>query len=137
MGVGSFVFSQGVVSAIPILKNPAYLTGPVSPKLVSAIKKVVPLLFLGIVRLIMVKGTEYPVRHHCRLLISFISSPFSGTRDRVRDPLELLFHSGAPSGVANSTAPCDHPPADLIVGVRNSLVYVQHKNQVYLKLTLP
>lgn len=122
MGVGSFVFSQGVVSAIPILKNPAYLTDPVSPKLVTAIKKVVPLLFLGIVRLIMVKGTEYPVRLLSRLLISFILSPFSGTRVRVRDPLELLFYSSAPSRVANSTAPCDHPPADLIVGVHNSLV---------------
>ena len=61
LGVGSFVFSQGVVSAIPILKNPAYLTGPVTPKIVTTTKKIIPLLLLGLVRVITVKGTEYPV----------------------------------------------------------------------------
>ncbi len=29
LGVGAFVFSQGVISAIPLVKNPAYLASPV------------------------------------------------------------------------------------------------------------
>ncbi|KAH8112762.1 GWT1-domain-containing protein [Phellopilus nigrolimitatus] len=60
LGVGSFVFSQGVVSAIPILKDPVYLIAPASPKLATVIKKVLPIFFLGIIRVITVKGTEYP-----------------------------------------------------------------------------
>lgn len=61
LGVGSFVFSQGVVSAIPVLKDPSYVTASSIPKLITAVKKVLPLLFLGIVRIISIKGTEYPV----------------------------------------------------------------------------
>lgn len=60
IGVGSFVFSQGVVSAIPLLKNPAYLTHPFLPKLISTLKKTSPLLILGLIRVVAVKGTEYP-----------------------------------------------------------------------------
>lgn len=60
--MGSFVFSQGLVSAIPILKNQGYLSAPVLPKLVQVTRKVLPLLALGLVRVILVKGTEYPVR---------------------------------------------------------------------------
>ena len=65
LGVGSFVFSQGVVSAIPILKDPVYLSSSPAPKILRTIKKTLPLIFLGIVRVIMVKGVEYPVRPHC------------------------------------------------------------------------
>lgn len=61
LGVGSFVFSQGVVSALPILKDPTYLVAAVPPKLITAVKKVLPLLFLGVARVVSVKGTEYPV----------------------------------------------------------------------------
>ena len=64
LGVGSFVFSQGVVSAIPILKDPVYLSSSPAPKILRTIKKTLPLIFLGIVRVIMVKGVEYPVRPH-------------------------------------------------------------------------
>ncbi|KAF8912517.1 GWT1-domain-containing protein [Mucidula mucida] len=60
LGVGSFVFSQGVVSAIPVLKNPAYLASPFLPKLFATTKKVLPLLALGLLRIVLVKGTEYP-----------------------------------------------------------------------------
>ncbi|KLO07820.1 GWT1-domain-containing protein [Schizopora paradoxa] len=60
IGVGSFVFSQGVVSAIPILKDPQRLAMPVVPKILSVSKKVLPLVVLGIMRLISVKGTDYP-----------------------------------------------------------------------------
>lgn len=60
IGVGSFIFSQGVVSAIPLLKDPQRLTMPVFPKVISVFKKVLPLFVLGIIRLISVKGTDYP-----------------------------------------------------------------------------
>jgi phosphatidylinositol glycan class W len=61
LGVGSFVFSQGVVSAIPIIKNPGILTSPLLPKVLATARRVVPLLLLGLVRVLAVKGTEYPV----------------------------------------------------------------------------
>ena len=61
LGVGSFVFSQGVVSAIPLLKNPTQLIAPVLPKIARIARKVSPLFLLGFVRLISVKGTDYPV----------------------------------------------------------------------------
>jgi phosphatidylinositol glycan class W len=61
IGVGSFVFSQGIVSSIPLLKDPAYLTAPLLPKLISVTKKTLPIILLGLMRVILVKGTEYPV----------------------------------------------------------------------------
>ncbi|THH32796.1 hypothetical protein EUX98_g1386 [Antrodiella citrinella] len=60
LGVGSFVFSQGLVSAIPIIKNPATLTAPMPPKLSDALRKSLPVLILGLLRTISVKGAEYP-----------------------------------------------------------------------------
>ncbi|KAF8496917.1 GWT1-domain-containing protein [Gautieria morchelliformis] len=60
MGVGSFVFSQGIISAIPILKNPSHLSAPMLPKLTVVFLKMLPLIFLGVLRVILVKGTEYP-----------------------------------------------------------------------------
>ncbi|KAI0318210.1 GWT1-domain-containing protein [Amylostereum chailletii] len=60
MGVGSFVFSQGLTSAHPILRDPAYLSSPLAPKLIRTVKKCLPVLGMGIVRVLLVKGTEYP-----------------------------------------------------------------------------
>ncbi|KAF9011707.1 GWT1-domain-containing protein [Cyathus striatus] len=60
LGVGSFVFSQGVVSAIPLLKDPSYLTSPFGPKLYRVTKKCLPIIALGAIRVLLVKGTEYP-----------------------------------------------------------------------------
>ena len=62
MGVGSFVFSQGAVSAIPILRDPMYLNTPLYPKVMRTLRKSLPVLVLGILRVLLVKGTEYPVR---------------------------------------------------------------------------
>jgi glucosaminylphosphatidylinositol acyltransferase len=62
LGVGSFVFSQGVVSAIPLIKDPSHLTAPLKPKLITVIRKTLPIIVLGLVRVLLVKGTEYPVR---------------------------------------------------------------------------
>lgn len=61
LGVGSFVFSQGLVSAIPFLKDPSYASAPVVPKLLATVKKTAPVLALGLVRVLLVKGTDYPV----------------------------------------------------------------------------
>ena len=61
LGVGSFVFSQGVVSAIPIIKDISYLQAPIVPKLKSVSRKMTPIIALGLLRVIFVKGTEYPV----------------------------------------------------------------------------
>ncbi|KAJ4473893.1 GWT1-domain-containing protein [Lentinula aciculospora] len=60
LGIGSFVFSQGVVSAIPLVKNPAHLLVLTPPKIIAVSKKMLPLFVLGVVRVISVKGAEYP-----------------------------------------------------------------------------
>ncbi|KAG2130144.1 GWT1-domain-containing protein [Suillus bovinus] len=60
IGVGSFVFSQGVVSAIPIIKDISYLQAPILPKLKSVSRKMILIIVLGILRVVLVKGTEYP-----------------------------------------------------------------------------
>lgn len=60
LGVGSFIFSQGVVSAIPLLKDPSHLQKPLSTKLMRTLKKVTPVAMLGLIRLLAVKGTGYP-----------------------------------------------------------------------------
>lgn len=52
MGVGSFVFSAGLISARPLLK-----TGATSLK--SALRHSLPLLALGLIRLYSVKGLDY------------------------------------------------------------------------------
>ncbi|KAH7883049.1 GWT1-domain-containing protein [Phlebopus sp. FC_14] len=60
LGVGSFVFSQGIISAIPLIKNPSCLTAPLKPKLSQTCKKIAPLFVLALMRVLLVKGTEYP-----------------------------------------------------------------------------
>jgi hypothetical protein len=64
MGVGSFVFSQGIISATPIIewiKYPARLRPPLMLEIKSALKKTLPVLALGLIRVVLVKSTEYPV----------------------------------------------------------------------------
>ena len=63
LGVGSFVFSQGIVSAIQLIKDPAYLTSPVVSKFIRVTRKSLPIIVLGLIRVILVKGTDYPVSH--------------------------------------------------------------------------
>ncbi|KAH0591190.1 hypothetical protein H2248_001282 [Termitomyces sp. 'cryptogamus'] len=60
LGVGSFVFSQGLVSAAPLLKNPSHLSAPAVPKILTITRKSLPIIFLGLVRVLLVKGTSYP-----------------------------------------------------------------------------
>ncbi|KND91380.1 GPI-anchored wall transfer protein 1 [Tolypocladium ophioglossoides CBS 100239] len=60
IGVGSFVFAGGVVAARPVLKE--RLTGRAMPllwRLLYSVRHSVPLLVLGVVRLLSVKGLDY------------------------------------------------------------------------------
>ncbi|KAF9452132.1 hypothetical protein P691DRAFT_697911 [Macrolepiota fuliginosa MF-IS2] len=60
LGVGSFVFSQGLVSAIPFISQPSYLLEPITAKLIKTVRKSIPILVLGLIRVLLVKGTDYP-----------------------------------------------------------------------------
>ena len=60
VGVGSFVFSAGTVSARPILRDQLAGNAPtLSQRLYSSIRHSLPLLVLGMVRLYSVKGLDY------------------------------------------------------------------------------
>ena len=60
LGVGSFVFSAGLVGARPILRERAsgHSTG-LGARLYASVRHAVPLLVLGLVRLYSVKGLDY------------------------------------------------------------------------------
>lgn len=60
MGVGSFVFSAGIVSARPVLKN--HFTGrkySVGTQMFASVRHSLPLFILGFVRLYSVKGLDF------------------------------------------------------------------------------
>jgi phosphatidylinositol glycan class W len=60
MGVGSFVFSAGVVAARPVLREK--MTGRFTrlpQRMAQALRHSIPLLVLGVVRLLSVKGLDY------------------------------------------------------------------------------
>ena len=60
MGVGAFVFSGGVVAARPILKElAAGRRISVIQRILSSFRHSIPLLVLGFIRLLSVKGLEY------------------------------------------------------------------------------
>lgn len=60
IGVGSFVFSAGVVGARPVLKERAEgRTTALAQRLLSSLRHSLPLLALGVVRLLSVKGLDY------------------------------------------------------------------------------
>jgi glucosaminylphosphatidylinositol acyltransferase len=60
IGVGAFVFSAGVVGARPVLKERAQGHGtPLSRRLVYSMRHSLPLLVLGLIRLLSVKGLDY------------------------------------------------------------------------------
>ena len=61
LDVGSFVFSSGVVAARPFLKRPENRFKPLKGQLLKALKQAFPILSLGFIRLIMVKGVNYQV----------------------------------------------------------------------------
>lgn len=59
MGVGSFVFTAGVVSVRSALKEETGKAPPLSRRLLTSIRHSIPLLVLGTIRLISVKGLDY------------------------------------------------------------------------------
>ncbi|RWA11977.1 hypothetical protein EKO27_g3128 [Xylaria grammica] len=60
LGVGSFVFSAGIVAARPVLKERAEgRTTPLFQRLLYSMRHSFPLLVLGVVRFISVKGLDY------------------------------------------------------------------------------
>ncbi|KAJ5089319.1 hypothetical protein N7532_008003 [Penicillium argentinense] len=61
MGVGSFVFSAGVVSARAVLKSRASRSAKAafSQRLLGSVRHSIPLLVLGLIRLWSVKGLDY------------------------------------------------------------------------------
>ncbi|KAI2640972.1 GPI-anchored wall transfer protein 1 [Xylaria nigripes] len=60
LGVGSFVFSAGIVAARPLLKEKAEnRTTSLLRRLIYSMRHSLPLLVLGIVRLVSVKGLDY------------------------------------------------------------------------------
>lgn len=62
IGVGAFVFSAGVVGARPVLKERAGAEGrgtPLFRRLVYSMRHSLPLLVLGVIRLLSVKGLDY------------------------------------------------------------------------------
>jgi phosphatidylinositol glycan class W len=72
MGVGSFVFSQGIVSAIPVIqfvKYPADLRPSLRLEILSVLEKSLPVLVLGLLRVVLVKGTQYPVSYPSLLFV--------------------------------------------------------------------
>ncbi|KAK4191871.1 GWT1-domain-containing protein [Podospora australis] len=60
MGVGSFVFSAGIVAARPLLKEfYEKTTTPLGTRLARSLRHSLPLLVLGGIRLLSVKGLDY------------------------------------------------------------------------------
>ncbi|KPI41140.1 GPI-anchored wall transfer protein 1 [Cyphellophora attinorum] len=59
IGVGSFVFAAGVVSARELYKSSDAAKPSLAMRLVQSLRHSVPLLLLGIIRLISVKGVDY------------------------------------------------------------------------------
>ncbi|BGP29686.1 Glucosaminyl phosphatidylinositol (GlcN-PI) nositol acylation protein [Rhodotorula toruloides] len=65
LGVGSFVFSLGLVSALPLLRShssspSAHTRRSYFSSVVRSVRKCLPLVALGMVRVVMVKGVDYP-----------------------------------------------------------------------------
>ncbi|KAL0935391.1 gpi-anchored wall transfer protein [Colletotrichum truncatum] len=60
IGVGSFVYSAGVVAARPVLKERAEgRSTPLATRLLNSLRHSLPLFALGIIRLLSVKGLDY------------------------------------------------------------------------------
>ncbi|KAI6783333.1 GPI-anchored wall transfer protein-like protein [Emericellopsis cladophorae] len=60
MGVGAFVFTAGLVAARPVLKERAAgRSVPVMRRIVGSLRHSLPLLVLGVIRLLSVKGLDY------------------------------------------------------------------------------
>lgn len=124
LGVGSFVFSQGIVSAAPLIRDPAYLTQPSVRKVLTVVRKCFPLFVLGFLRTLSVKGVEYPVRTFgsmCALML--ITRGPTGASNGIRSTLEFFHHprndSCSPSAPTSSHTPLPYS----LAGSTDRIVY--------------
>lgn len=130
MGVGSFVFSQGIVSAIPVIQlvqSPRDLRPPLMLEILSVLEKSLPVLVLGLLRLVLVKGTQYPVSCPSLLLIFELDTLLTmdeGTCHRIRRTLELLPDACADTSVTSFFASAYHEHADIATRAYCSVRYV-------------
>lgn len=121
LGVGSFVFSQGVVSALPMIKDPQYLRAPLRSRLFTTTRKCLPLLILGVLRTLSVKGTDYPVNaiiflSNLYLFLIYYIFEHSGTPNGVWDALELFLYHRLDTYSAGFPASTNHSFADFTLG---------------------
>lgn len=112
IGVGSFVFSLGLANASSWLRNGinrqdgtlASQGDSFARTMVTSLRKTLPVLALGVVRVLMVKGVEYPVSASQLNKLINLSKLMTrclwpaldfvtGTRNRVWSSLELFLHS--------------------------------------------
>ena len=130
MGVGSFVFSQGIVSAIPVIqfiKHPADLRPPLRVEILSVLEKSLPVLVLGLLRVVLVKGTQYPVSYPSLLFFFELDTLLTmdeGTCHRIRRPLELLPDPCANTSVTSFFASVHHENANIATRASCGIRYV-------------
>lgn len=112
LGVGSFVFSAGVVSARTILRGPSVqqTTAEVARRMMQAFRHSIPLLVLGLVRLISVKNldyaehvTEYGVHWNFFFTLALLS-PFVESVDRLLSLLGLSSPSLTRASTSSSSS---------------------------------
>ncbi|KAJ7670446.1 GWT1-domain-containing protein [Mycena rosella] len=87
LGVGSFVFSNGMVSAILLLKDPHHLSAPQLPKVLTVTRKT---------------PDHRPQRHLCP---TRQGHRVTRTQNRIRHALELLHHPRPAAGPLIRTVP--------------------------------
>ena len=123
VGVGSFVFSLGIVSVRSFAKAQKEALSTMSAVL-RALRKASPVLALGVIRVLMVKGSEYPVSYPSKrwfMLTEFVR--IVGACIRVRRSLEFLLHPRPSAHFRYATLVCpaevdamDHHGASAVIG---------------------
>ena len=95
VGVGSFVFSLGIVSIRSFAKAARQEASSIMYTVSRALRKTSPVLALGVVRVLMVKGSDYPASFSLEslrlILIEFVR--VVGACHRVWRSLEFLLHT--------------------------------------------
>ncbi|KAL6713760.1 Glucosaminyl phosphatidylinositol (GlcN-PI) nositol acylation protein [Lecanora helva] len=130
MGVGSFVFSAGLISARPVLQ--ARLTGKrssFSNLLLASLRSSLPLLVLGIVRLYSVKGldyaehvTEYGVHWNFFFTLAFLP-PFAALFQTLSPGnYSTILLSLACAGIYEVTLNCTNLKAYMLTAQRTDLL---------------
>jgi hypothetical protein len=93
VGVGSFVFSQGLSSTTS------------TPSLRRTIRQAIPVVALGMIRVVMVKGVDYPVRLTTqRKMQRRLRDGEVGTYNGIRSTLEFLLYACCDAAPREPTA---------------------------------